>query len=763
MKRLALAALLLVLAGQAFALEALPTSSKPRNLRVAVVRDDSQNGVGVTTQNANRLNMDRALGGLIPALARQGCQVDRFNSSWFLKSTNMTNSEATLWKNLGDTYALVFVEGAIALGTKTAGATNTVRFYRADSTNAQLFLIYGNRSKEMSGGDSTFAQVVAATSAPANWVSSSGETATGSRIAYRPYGSSDTIWVPLHGTPPAAGNVASGITGVVRWLEPLRIGGTLNPLTNADSVLVSFPAAGDSTASSAGGVYELLGPGWRTYYDNGRWVENACSQYSSPLYTRNVAPIAYAIAARYLDVKPILVAGEMDDVFDMVTAGDSTVTPRRWSNAGYDSLFTRWRDTYGFKPAVTVNPLHAYEYIRGDNPTWETSNQWSHRLDAPWVGDPWKWPRKHAVSWIYHSHDSSAARVTSNLVGRYGGYQGAGNGLTNTSGGQVSYAYHRQPAFAWNPGRAFHERRYGIYQKLMYSDSLRRLVCPECVVPPYLSFPNNEVVPVNWRVRAEVANYVSYRSPAADSVCTVDSTFLAMARGLRIPSGGTLYIRGTVHDGSGSPGSVPSTGLRPWGTDSPKNVYTGAEQRIAANDSIIAKTPFLYPGEVRIVRDSNDTTNVAHVPGDGKSYWVRVRNVGCLPFDATSVNIQEARSLSMRALSKLLGFWSAVNDGSASGPVDANGDYLGFAYSADPTGAYGTSAEQRGYTRDRPRVIYFHPNNWTGSTGVVPTGPGRNSQTDNFEQQILMPVKALNTLAGKTIIRWVQPWEVYGQ
>lgn len=748
MKRTILAALAaLILAAPAFALEALPTSNKPRSQRVAWVFDDGILAYGGATAAGNERNKVMAAGGLKQRLEQQGAQVDCFNSSWFLKSTNLTNSEATLWKNLGDTYALVIVDGAIANGIKAAGATNTTRFYRADSTNAQLLLLFGGDFDAAAGRDSSYS--FTNTSSWAGGASQpyagTGEVSYGARMAYTLYDddNADTLWINYSGNGVNPVSYASGIASVVRILQPIALTAGLHPFPlGNDSTITVMPTAGDSTASSTAGALEILGPAWRTYFDTGAWVDNFLCLGAGEQFQRNLAMIPYAMAARYLTLEPILVSAELDDVFDM----NPSHTGTRWSNDGYDSLMTTFA-AFGMRPAISVNPLHGYEYMRGDDPTWEVA----------WSGDAWTWPRKWRMPWVHHSHDSSAARPTSNLIGRWGGYQN-GNGTTDIIGTRTVYRYHRAAGFRWNPGGTFHERRYGIYNKLVYSDSLRRIVCPECIVPPYLSFPNNEVIPVNWRTRTVASNWPAYRSDGADTLCTVDSTFLAMARGLRVPSGGTLYLRGLLING---PGTNAAFAFRGWGDRSVLNTYAGIEGKLFAADSVIAQTPFLYPGEEMVIRDDAGVTDPT---GSGEPYWVRVKNIACIPFDSNTYNYQSAKAASSIQLSRLLGFWTGILDGGGFTDTDGTRDYLRSTYTSDPTGVRVlNSNDQRGWTADRPRVIYFHPGNWTGDTGDYPSGPGESWQTYMFVTGILRPVRLLNTLAGYPIVKWVYPWETYSR
>lgn len=757
------AALALGLVAPAWATDSFPTARVPKSRRVLFVNDAEITSFGASPEkNAQRIRKTY-WGGLISALERQGAQVDIYPSTFFTKSTNVTAANvATLWKNAGDTYSLAIFANAVQYGTATAGASNRTRFMNADSTNVQIMVLWASNSRnEPMGADTTsgayywpLANFPHRLSTSANSLIGA-TTAYGNRTALRAYGTTDTLWIPVVGTGwmrlpyklRLNGNTVD-TSKVVRTVETFDIsGGTLSPYySNADSTSTYYGALGDSTASadsSAAGTYrELLGPAWKVYFDSGRWVDHLVSYPgTSPTYTSNFSMLAYAIAARYLDLRPIRVAVEMDDVFDM----NPNNTGTRWSNAAYDSLFTKWVGTYNCKPLADVNPTHGYEYMRGDDPTYETA----------WSGAAWTWPRKWRNPWVHHSHDAVASRATSNLVGGFGGYA-TGNANVVTIGGVNTFIKSPRFAFRLTPG----DTVYGasIYHRLRYSDSLRAAVCPECPLPPYLSFPNNEVLPVNWRVRTAPTGWARYRSVSSDSLCTIDSTFLAMARGLKIPSGGTLYLRGTLSAGSGDAGYLT---FRPWGTQSPRNAYTGNEDLYTA-DSVVAKTPFINPGDERIVRDRYGVTDPTGATS-GTAYWIKVKNVATVTFDPGSSNqpITQLMSAAPVTLARLLGFWNGTVTATSMGTVDANGNVYGEAFSLDPASVYGTGNDQQNSGRDRPRVVYLHPGNYAGVSTNPPIGPGDNYATSQFARFILQPVKALNNIAGKRIIQWVYPWETY--
>lgn len=768
MIRAALAALLATtLAIPAFAgtrnLEPFPTSDLPKNKRALFVFDDSGlSSFGAVTAVRQSQALDRAMGGLASTLKRQGIQVDRKSTSWFLSTAAMDTTGgaygATRWRLAGDTYSLLVVYGGTEVGTATAGATNRTRFYDPDSTNAQLLIVWSAATRnELSGADTTTtawptvgfpnrSSTSLNTSATAVSYDDDGggpnPTTSTLRFALRAYGTTDTLWVPLIGTAwshlPSKWTASSKtISSVVRSVEPLQLTAGLTPYyANADSSTLAMPAAGDSTATATTTARDMLGPAWRVKFASGRYSENVIGQWTSTVYTTNFAMLAYAIAARYLAVNPILCAVEMDDVTDM---SGPTDTGTRWSNAGYDSLLTRWVSTYRCLPVADVNPLHAYQYIRGDNPTWE----------ANWSGDPWTWMKKWRNPWIHHSHDAVASRPTSNLVGGFGGYS-PGNANVVSIGGVNTYILSPRLAFR---NYASQDSVYGpsIYSRLAYSDSLRRIACPECPVPPYLSFPDNRVLPVNYRTRTAPTGWYRYRSVSTDSLCTTDSLFLALARGLNVPKGGTLYVRATLCNGVGDAGYQT---FRAEGVNSVKTVYSGNEDRYAA-DSVVAKTPFVYPGEERIVR--------ANTTG---GYWVTVKNIATVTFDPGSGTNNHLALLSLApvALSRLLGFWNGVVTSTTFGSSPSSTNYLGDTWSVDPAGIYGlNSNNQHNVGNDRPRIIYFHPGNWTGSALNPPVGPGNNYATAQFARMILQPVNALNNLAGKQIVKWVNPWEVYAK
>lgn len=754
----------------AWALLPLPTSNKPRGQRALVVLNDQLlTSFGANTSIQNQWAIENAIGDTYNVLRQQGIQVDALSTDWFLRSENfetrtvngLPDYGAWRWRTIGDTYGLVMVDGAAAIGTKTAGPTNITRFFRPDSTNANLILIFGSRNREMSGGDSTYSMGTMNEGAfGGNYITSCWEDAYGAHTAYRVYGDTeDTLYYEFHRFVDVAGGFAtgSGVTQVVRLLEPLQLTPGLSPFAGlawgSDSTVTRYPALGDSIADPVVGANEMLGPIWRTYFSNGRWVDNFIAQFADPRTYRNYGELLYAIAARYLDVEPMLISVEMDDLFDMNNRG------LRWSNGGLDSLMGRLKREYDCQPAISTNPRHAYEYMKGMKPLWELDD---------WTGRAWDWPRKYGMYWVYHSHDSTAASLTSNLVGRYGGYPNAGNGYAITEGGNVHYNYHETPAFRYDPNSSNYEMKYGIFNRLQESERLKDLVCPECVIGPYLSYPNNEVLPINIKPRTPpgdgTANeWYSMEVPSAN-VCTIDSVFLAKARGLHIPNGGTLYVRGSVHGGG-----FQTIGVYTWrlaGTWSPRTNYTGAEG-LWGSDSVATWTPFLFPGQEMYITDKNGVTDPT---GVGGFYRIRVKNIGAVAFDNNIVanNVNVMRALGNRARACLLGFWSAPNVGMNQGPLSAGPvDWYRQNQDKDLVDAFAFTGTpgQRWWSSDHPRIIYFHPQNFEDATPTVvrAQGPGQNSQTQNFEANILKPIRGLNRLAGKTIFKWVAPWEVYGE
>lgn len=704
--------------------------------RVAIVYD----GTRAEAQNANNINgaysnWNKSVGNLVDMLREQGAEVHFYDTRMFDQAGGLY-----LWQRFGDYYPLAI--GMMFTGDGTAATRR--RYWSAESTTTTLMHI-GGANGSVSGGSGGFA-----------WTDSSygravrGYTEGGTNLmanaffTYRkgcvvPYGSSDTLFFDKGGYDLRSMTLFSGVSRVVRLFKPVALtsnsfaGGLDSALavmpTGDDSVAaageympVAYRVEWDTTGRGASGVLwgrDLTGPARSVYY---------VKTPSTPTYTQNVGHIALALASRFVQLDPIKIALEFDDVTD-----SNPSTGPRATNAAWDSIMVRLRDQYALSPTLDVDPDHAVSSILGTTPDYANGNS-----EVAWSGEPWSWMRKWKYPWIHHSHDSCNADRSSNLVGRFGGY-GTANSSTDSAGAfGVRYKFGARYASRYEPGNANQALRYGIVQRLQYSDSLRRQYCPECPLPPYLSFPDNQMLPVNWRPRSLSANpswkvYAGGAAVGSGYEMTVDSLLWAIHVGLGLQSGDRMFMRTTLVTGTGSAGAA-NTGIlagRPWGNRSVFSIGRDAD-----GDSLPSFSPFTRPDErwrLTINGRVVDVTNMTTLAFDGGS--AEAYRAITSPTIATLMGTRNP----LQTVASTVTPWSVTYSG------DRNG--LG-----QPNEMGQVNAGSSG----RTRMVYSHPLTFTNATG-----PNGSYYIDVLEAGLLRPMRAMNYIAGHTLVKWVYPWEVY--
>lgn len=698
-----------------------------------------------------------------------GVSADQWKIVSGTKQVRRMVSSNPAFRTLGDTYGLAVMVGFRALFR--TNASTEAKFFCPESTNVQMIHVGGipsysafddGSSPLYGAGDSTR--------------SNASNTSTTNGRGVVPYLSTgglqpDTLWGERinYGVAPIAFFTSSKPTGFlnfVRLFHPVMNTGAGAASDSArywggafDSTLSVNKAAtyGAGTAqyryrygwwathsdSVVRQPYEPMPVAWRAY-----WTDTNADgkdhvdfvKVHSGANTRYVnGDVALALCARYVQLKPVLMAYEMDDMANMNptdghSAGrdgiTSTLMPQgtRPSNAYLDSLVTELKGTWGVKVTANIAPDSIVAYANG-TPTTE----WATNPAAAVSRHTYYF--NHALPWIHHAHDSSGT-IGSNLVGKFGGYYPAnGQNLGSPVLGytQIPAMTPRYPdrADPYNLLDARNGGKYGIGSRLAYSDSLRRKNCPQCPLPPYLSFPNNDLLPLNWTVRNS-----PFPTQAGDGLANLSSTFSSMALGLRVrPDGGVLYLRGYYYILN----STFSTNIAPhWyrGTRypqfSPVNRWIGYDR-----DSLAMATIWLEPeGEYRVQSGYGPATNL------------RVKNVGCIPVSGATSDMggQFAKSQQMRNM--LLGIANPIVRTS----VWAND--FGETYTADANGLASGNTNIIRNGPGRVRVAYNHPLGGTyGAGGLV--------EVAQFRSMILRPLRALSTVAGHDVHKWVYPWETY--
>ena len=778
MKRLLTAFVLLALLASTALAVVVPTvgpgyfdSNKPRSKRIAVVFP-SRSRLSAGGYPGIKRNMEFNLTPVLDMARRQGADVHWYDDTWFedwspTGTTATRNQRRQLWNSIGDYYSLVIVPYP---HVQTAAKS---RYVCADSTNGQILVVAGPAGST-SWADTTIRGHV-------DWSGIHqvvGATNNARFVTYNPDATQrDTITTFAISTGKRIFALPSGIDSVVRLLHPLAgysATGVANLVSTAgaESLHVFNPAYGDSVAithnradSTASVSTEFLGPIWRVRFasavatatlnstnDLGAGAPRDvfwCKMIDGSAATSGTYyhSFLWALICRFVDVAPIKIAYEADDAFDK--ASNNLTARAGGTNASMDSTIARFR-RYGIVwPSLAVNPDHAVSYMAGTNPVYEAA--WTASTGA-------RYPRTHALPWVHHAHDTTSwvrnADVTrggvalgagndeytlsGNLVGRFGGYNN-GNDFNVTQGANTNVTrFTDRVASRWNPhgdvldstqgdlrhSRSLNAFRAGIVQRLARSDSLRRRLCPECPLPPYLNFPNNEILPINYKKNRPSrpggeAAWTMYGTGSTDSLLIpIDSLFWAFDTMLvnRSNSGREkLYLRTSL--------------------GAPRQQWTGFDR-----DSFPAFTPFLYPGERLSLR----------VRG-------RLVQAVCINSFLQGAGGRNSQYTNTQArISKLLGLFNPVIHSMVSNSTFAP---LGNAetYATDVNGMYATSANPQ---RSAPaemgsHVVYQHP-----VSGGFPDNGAGSYDADEFIITYGQGVRALTRIAGRAPAVWVRPWQV---
>ena len=648
------------------------------------------------------------------------------------------------FRTLGDYYSCAVMVGFRALFR--TNATHEKKFFCPESTNVQMVHLGG--TSNYAGFDEGAGQLYG--SADSCRSLGSTESITGGRavVPYKATGglASDTLWFERVNYALRPAVLPAGVSQVVRLFHPV-----LNTLKGAasDSSLY-WGSAAESTLSVnmtgnyryragwwnttsdsvARRAYEPLPIAWRVYWtdanadgkDHVDFVKTSSGLNSRYCY----GDVAFSLISRYAKLSPIKIAMEWDDMANMnFTNGNGSAafpTGTRPDGKSLDSLVVEMRNVWGVRLAANIAPDSLVAYING-----LPENQW--KRNPAKFSQPHSYYTDRKLPWIFHSHDSSST-VASNLVGKFGGYYPA-NGQNNTSGNYTVSAFTHRVYSASVPGLADNDpNKYGIVQRLLRSDSLRSVYCRECPLPPYLSYPNNDMMPTDWKVRSGGG----FPEMVGSGALSMQDFFNAQAVGLKVSSGQrTLYTRGYFY--------ILNSVLSKT-TDAPRNRahFIGGTQypqfsianryREFDRDSLAAEMFFLDPdAEINY----------------GGTFGLKVRNLGCLNISQQS-DVLANLAKSQLTRNMLLGF---ANPQQRAGFTST--DY-GEGFVADPNGIISGNTNVIRNGAGRVRVVYIHP---LGGT----VGPGGAGEVEVMRTLVLRPLRALNRIAGHPIHSWVYPWE----
>ena len=724
MKRIAAALIaLFVMGGTAFAATDPPAAGQPyqqfkttsRFNHVAVIRPSRWDVLG-SNLNSIRRNMFGFLGTTLESMEMQGLEVHYYDTGFF----ESDQDHREMWTDLGAKYVL-----AIVLWP-TSSAASFARYICADSTNTQLVIVGGEDDGAATNGwgaaDTTIRGFIDTKS---NYDAVSANN--GACLINQATG--DTLWSAKFGTGRRTVALPANVSSVVRVLRPATFSGSTY-IQNADSVNSNMPGTFSGNAQdSVADKNEYLGSLWKVKYANysgqgvATWINSIGTSTSCPscpkevyflkvpvisVYTQSYPQLLWALVCRFTTVTSLRFAYGWDDVTDWFT--NDGLTRPRWRPTAVDSarvglgaIGIGW-DRVSLE---AINPDHAVNYIRGTSPV---------RYEANWVGPAHTYIT--GKSWIHHVHDSTNSVQGSNLVGRAGGYS-PNNGGTILQGGVNLEKFGHRFASRYNPGAANPGNgigaggHFGIVQRLAYSDSIRKAVCPECRRPPYLSFGANQILPVGWKPRPTTSNPLWEVYYSASYECPIDSLMWAFDSMLVGPAAGhdKLFLRIDQ--------LTPRSQTFEWD-----------------RDSVAAMSPFHNPNEKLTI------------PVAGR--LVQAVSIGSISLGASTRSSYVADA-NFRA-ANLLGLKNPVRRGEQANPQVGE-----TAFNTDVMGVYGGSVGLHDFDpRQATRMIYQHP---AQSTDHL-TANG-DYQVDCFLRTVGPYLSAMNSIAGRRTWICVQPWDIY--
>lgn len=698
-----------------------------RTQRVAIIRPDRWSVLAASNMGAIRRNHYANLGNIRDALENHGIEVHDYNTNFFEQDHNGSATNAQdkreMWSDLGSKYAVAIV---------LCGETNVAGFARyvcADSTNVQLIVVGGGGNNGWRA-DTTVRGFVDSAQ-PVN----EGYPANGACAIT--YDGVDTLWAQRLNSGRRMDALASGISGVRRVLHPVILGTPKTWNQTSDSTLYDqrYPAMLDSTADAR----ELLGPMWNVAFTNNlagavpgaqngvagggprevywlKWPAGNAFPYETP-------HLLWSLVSRFTVATPLKYAYDWDDVTDKFQ--DSKGQPPRWRASAVESSLAGLR-AFGVVPTLMLNPSHARDYIRGDTPytygagatlSQDTSLS-TGRRETAWSGPSHSYLA--GMTWVHHSHDSTQKSIASSLLGRYGGYTtGNGSVITEASHNHETFGY--RYASRWNPldstaaptarGAGTAGGRWGIIQRLAWSDSVRRVVAPGSTVPPFIVHPAGMMLPKNWRARTPATNWHSYASDAAS--CPIDSVLWALD---------SMLVRGNGRDGR-------KLYIGDWSFD-PRYQHYQHDR-----DSVVATSIFLYPNEKHTTRVSGRL----------------VQAVSVKTFVQGPSSRAEYLVAAVSRANRLIGLKNPITFN------DVSNQQTGEGYDHDTQGVYdGATAYHDWNYKQSSKLLTQHP----GQGGDLIAAHG-DYMVDIFVLAYGTQYRMMDKIAGRSTTRCVPAWHVY--
>lgn len=730
-KLIALFLIFQILAGPVLAATDPPAAGMPyeqarlsRDKRIAIVWCSRWDVLNQGNVQSLKRNMFANIGNDFDAFEKQGGEVHEYNTAFF----ESDKDHREMWTDIGSKYALIFVM------CPSSSAASFSRYICADSTNGHIVIVGGGSVGWQA--DSTVRGFV--DSKPAAYEAVSSPTGNNAHLLTLNPALACTSFASRIPSGRRITTLASGESLVVRLAQPNTTGSTF--IQDADSVNSNMPGVvsgfpNDSIAAKN----DYLGPMWKVVFKNrsgennpnATWINNLgiansprdvyWIKFTDGVIPSRTAPhYIWAMMCRFTTVNPISYFYDWDDITDKFA---NNLTGTRMSNATSDSMIHVLHDRYGIDVAGSVNPEHAVSYIRGTNPTYEVA----------WSGPAHTYIKDNSLEFVHHAHDSSAAGPSSNILGRYGGYSG-GNAANATQGGSIIQIYQHRYASRRNPGAneggfIGAGGNFGIVQRYDYADSLRRVVCPNCPIPPYETFPSNQMLPLAFRIRPCTNNplWTYYKTIAVE--CPIDSMLWAMDTMLvqRTPGRGKLYLRGAFDDGTGS-SLQPGTPF--WGDASIRNTFLDSDR-----DSFVAFNLFAFPNEKWTTRVNGRLIQAVAVGGFLQGYSPRSQYMA----DANG------------RTAKILGLLNPLQWGENSKAIQ------GEAFSNDFQGviAVGSTCSRDFNFSQSNRGIYQHPGQLGNGTPMY--------DVDCFLRSIGETLRFIDAIAGRPCSKNKKAWQVWGK